>query len=70
MTRRRGGYRGDRVYVVKFRADEELNAALQKLADANHSAKARVVREMVLYALSEGFRGSEMCSANTQSAVV
>jgi len=68
MTRKRGGYRGDRVYVVKFRADEDLNATLQELADANQSAKARVVREMVLYAVCEGFRGSEVGSAQTHSA--
>ncbi|MGO9570728.1 MAG: hypothetical protein ACLP5H_24650 [Desulfomonilaceae bacterium] len=70
MTRKRGGYRGDRVYVVKFRADEDLNATLQKLADANQSAKARVVREMVLYALSEGFRGSNVGTAQTQEGAV
>jgi predicted transcriptional regulator len=51
---------------VKFRADEDLNATLQELADANQSAKTRVVREMILFALSEGFLGSEVGSAQTQ----
>ncbi len=70
MTRRRGGYRADRVHVVKFRADEDLNATLQELADANQSAKARLVREVVLYALSQGFQGTEVGSAQAQSAEI
>ena len=67
MTRSRGGY-GHRVNIVRFHADDTLNARLQEIADENQSAKARVVREMVLFALAEGFRGSQVRSTKAPTA--
>lgn len=69
MTKKRGGY-GHKMNVVKFRADETLNARLKEVARANQSAVARVVREMVVFALAQGYRGSEARTAKGQFSEV
>ena len=55
MKRNRGGYTGDRKFVIKFRVDEGSNVMLRQLAEKNEWTLARVVRALVEHALSHGF---------------
>jgi predicted transcriptional regulator len=52
MTRRRGGYVGNRIHVLKFRADPDLDARIRQLAEARQVTMASVVRELVERAVS------------------
>jgi len=61
MTRKRGGYRGDRVFTIKCRVDAGLNADLRRLAEESESSLAFVVRELVQKALSHGLLESGAC---------
>jgi hypothetical protein len=49
----RGGYVGGRVHSVRFRAERDLYEELLKLAQEKESTMARVVRDLIIRALSD-----------------
>ena len=63
MATKRGDYRGDRTFIIRFRAEPRLNDHIRRLAEENQSSIALVVRGLVEFALSQGCQGPGLYSA-------
>lgn len=53
---KRGGYTGDKIHEVKFRATPKLYETLKDICEKQHEAMALVLRELVTAGLEQGYR--------------